>query len=602
MSDRTVSDLSAQPTFSGPSGPALDAALFPPDLPRPSDWERRYPPRHLPPGAEVTRFAPSPTGKLHIGGLYTAAVSRALAHQSDGVHLLRVEDTDQARLVEGAAQSFVHLLEAFGLGPDEGGAELGDGGTEPAGGGTEPAGAGTELAAGDSVADGEATDPADGRWGPYLQSRRRTVYLSYIADLVRRGLAYPCFCGKDALARHAEEQRASRSPLGYYGKWAPCRVLDPGTAAARAGAGEPYVIRFRCPDEFPGRIRFQDRIRGSMVMQDNGNDVVLLKSSELVRPLPTYHLSHVVDDHLMRVTLVVRGEEWLPSTPLHLQLHRALGFEPPQYAHLAPLMKAEGSSRRKLSKRKDPEASVGYYLSAGYPPAAVQHYLRGLANARLMDGPTALVLAAQVRIEEMRPTGPLLDLPKLQSISREFIAGLATGELLGQLTRWAAEYDEELHAALREDPELARRAVAVAQDRGGGPARKDLARWSDFREKYGFFFPRFLGPAPAPGDERFGPLPADLTRRVAADFAHHYRHEDDPAAWLAQLRDLALRHGFAPDTPTWRRTPAAYAGPPRHVANVVRVCLTGSSRSPDLFTVAHALGEAEVRRRLVLGE
>ncbi|MFE0653115.1 glutamate--tRNA ligase [Streptomyces sp. NPDC059534] len=540
-------------------------AMFPPDLPEPADWERRFRPRALPDGAEVTRFAPSPTGHLHIGGLYTAAVARALAHQSGGVHVLRVEDTDRARQVAGAAQEFSRLLGAFGLAPDEGGVS------------------------------------GDGAWGPYLQSERRDVYLGHVRELLRQDRAYPCFCGKELLAHSGVEQRAGRSPLGYYGRWAPCRTLAPEEAARRITAGEPYVVRFRCPYEFPGRVRFADRIRASVTMQDNGNDIVLLKSSQDELPLPTYHFAHVVDDHLMRVTLVVRGEEWLSSTPVHLQLHRALGFEPPAYAHLAPLMKAEGASRRKLSKRKDPEASVDYYLSAGYPPAAVQHYLRGLANIRLMDVPTAEALAATVRLDGMRPSGPLLDLPKLHSLSREFIASLPPREVYAQLLAWAEEYDPELAAVLARQEGLALAAVAAGRPEGA-PARKDLERWSCFRDRYGFFFAELFGAVPTAGDDRYGGLAPELVRRIAADFAADAAFATGPGAspdaWYGRLGELAERHGFAPDTAAWRREPGRWAGPPREVANVVRVALTGATRSPDLFAVARALGRDEVLRRL----
>ncbi|KQX56144.1 MULTISPECIES: glutamate--tRNA ligase family protein [unclassified Streptomyces] len=536
-------------------------AMFPPDLPEPADWERRFGPRALPEGAEVTRFAPSPTGHLHIGGLYTAAVARAVAHQSGGVHLLRVEDTDRSRQVAWAAEGFTRLLGAFGLAPDEGGVA------------------------------------GDGAWGPYLQSERRDVYLSHVRELVRRDRAYPCFCAKDRLARSAEEQRAGRSPLGYYGRWAPCRTLAPEEAARRLAAGEPYVVRFRCPYEFPGRVRFTDRIRSSVTMRDNGNDIVLLKSSSEELPLPTYHFAHVVDDRLMRVSLVVRGEEWLSSTPVHLQLHTALGWEPPAYAHLAPLMKAEGPSRRKLSKRKDPEASVDYYLAAGYPPAAVQHYLRGLANIRLMDVPTAEALAAPVRLDGMRPSGPLLDLPKLHSLSREFIASLPPDEVYAQLLAWARDHDPELASVLTRHRGLALAAVAAGRPEGA-PVRKDLDRWSCFRDRYGFFFAELFGAPPAPGDDRYGGLPDHRVRAVAAGFAGQAAGAGTAEEWYGRLRDLASRHGFAPDTAAWRRDPGRWAGPPSVVANVVRVALTGATRSPDLFTVVGALGPEEVLRRL----
>ncbi|GGO27363.1 glutamate--tRNA ligase [Microbispora rosea subsp. aerata] len=536
-------------------------ALFPPDLPEPGEFEDRFPPRRLPEGVEVTRFAPSPTGHLHVGSLYTATVSWSLARQTGGVHLLRIEDTDRARLLPGAAERFVRVLRHLGLPSDEG--------------------------------EGDAA----GAWGPYRQSLREDVYLAYVRDLMRGGSAYPCFCDKERLARNAEEQRASRSPVGYYGRWASCRTLPPDEAARLLDSGVPHVVRFRCPHEIPRRIRFRDEIRGTVTMLDNGNDVVLLKAPQEGRRLPTYHLAHVVDDHLMRVTLVVRGEEWLPSVPLHLQLHSALGIAPPRYAHLAPLMKAEGSGRRKLSKRKDPEASVDYYLTAGYPAAAIRHYLRGLANSRLMDLPFDAAADAPLRLREMGLAGPLLDLPKLRSISRAYIASLRPEQVYDEVVRWAADHDGRLHEVYLGDRAAALRAIAVAQG-GDGQPRKDLACWADLRERYGFLHPELFVPVREPGDARFLGMDPELVRQIAADFALRYDHAGRQETWLDQIRSLAERHGYAPGARAYREHPERYLGPARQVANVVRVCLTGSTVSPDLFEVARALGEPEVLRRM----
>lgn len=538
---------------------ALTNDLFPSDLPEVSHWEQYFAPRDLADGCRVTRFAPSPTGFLHIGGLYTAMVSESLADQTGGVFLLRIEDTDQARLVAGADRQFEKILEHYGLSPDE--------------------------------------DRRNGAWGPYLQSERVDIYLSHIRDLMRRGLAYPCFCTKEELAARAEEQRATRSPIGYYGRWAPCRTMTTEETVRRLADGTPYVVRFRCPREIPGRVRFPDLIRGGVTMQDNGNDIVLLKSSDQDIDLPTYHLAHVVDDHLMRVTLVVRGDEWLSSVPVHLQLHKALGFKVPQYAHLAPLMKVDGTSRRKLSKRKDPESSVDFYLAAGYPPSAVVHYLRGLANSRISEMSTAKGLATPIAISEMGTAGPLLDLPKLRSISREFISQLSTDEFIREVRNWSAEHDPELDAVLERHPALAGKVVAMIQNRSGQP-RKDIACWSEFREKYGFCFPELHVPPAALDDPRFNSLDPSLVARVADDFAAAYHHHDQPAPWFRQLRDLAGRYGFATDTRSMRQDGHRYPGSVRDLADVVRVCLTGATRSPDLFEVAHTIGHDEVLRRL----
>ncbi|MEU6541303.1 glutamate--tRNA ligase family protein [Streptomyces sp. NPDC047000] len=535
---------------------------FPADLLPPAHWERHYPPRGLPPQGLVTRFAPSPTGAVHLGGLYVATLARDLAHRSGGVYLVRVEDTDKEREVAGAAEEFARVFRYFGLEPDEGG-------------------------------------PGD-PWGPYRQSEREAVYLSYVRELAREQRAYPCFCSAERLEDNAREQRRSRSPLGYYGKWARCRSLSARDAGRRIAAGEPYTVRLRCPVGLPGRVRFRDLVRGPLTMLDNGNDTVLLKSADTDgRRLPTYHLAHVVDDHLMRVNLVVRGEEWISSLPLHRQVHRALGFRPPEYAHIAPLMKLDGAGRRKLSKRRDPESAAWFYAAAGYPAAAVGHYLRGLANSRLAGLPTAGALAEPLRLAEMGTAGPMVDLARLRSLSREYIASLTPEEALRQLAAWASRHDSGLHAGLRDRPDTALAAFEMAR-RGTGTPRKDLACWSEFRAAYGFFFPGLHVVADRPDDPRFGGLPGPVVAVLASELAADYRHEGPPDDWFAVVRAVAGRHGFAPDARTFRTAPGAYRGSVRDVADVLRVCLTGSRRSPDLFQVAQVLGRREVLRRLTV--
>ncbi|WP_031523655.1 glutamate--tRNA ligase [Streptomyces sp. NRRL F-5123] len=533
---------------------------FPADLLPPAHWEQHYGPRELPAQARVTRFAPSPTGSMHLGGLYVATLARDLAHRSGGVYLVRIEDTDKEREVAGAAEEFTRVFGYFGLEPDEG--EHG------------------------------------GPWGPYRQSDRAAVYLSYVRELVRDERAYPCFCTPEDLERHAAEQRRTRSPLGYYGRWARCRSLSVREADARIAAGEPYTVRLRCPVGLPGRVRFRDLVRGALTMLDNGNDVVLLKSADATGPrLPTYHLAHVVDDHLMRVNTVVRGDEWISSLPLHHQLHRELGFRPPEYAHIAPLMKLDGGSRRKLSKRKDPESAAGFYVAAGYPAAAVEHYLRGLANSRLTDVPAERALAEELRLSEMGTAGPMVDLARLRALSRDHIASLTPREALAQLGAWAAAHDREVHAALGAHPDLALAAFEMMR-RGTGTPRKDLACWSEFRAAYGFCFPELHELVSRPDDARLGGLPEPVVVTLAADMVAGYRHAGPPESWFSVVRAIAVRHGFAPDGHAHRSAPGAYRGSVREVANVLRVCLTGSRRSPDLFQVAQCLGEREVLRRL----
>jgi glutamyl-tRNA synthetase len=536
---------------------ALVDSLFPTDLPEPSHWEQRYPARQLAEGAYVTRFAPSPTGFVHIGGVYTATIARDVARHSGGVYFVRIEDTDQSREVEGVAAQFGRAFEYFDIASEE---------------------------------------RPDDRYGPYLQSARERIYLSYVRELMREGAAYPCFCTREELAEMTKRQQATKIPTGYYGSWARWRDADPDEVAAKLRAGEDYVVRFRSPG-VEGRVSFVDAIRGRLEHEANRNDVVILKSVTQSPRLPTYHFAHAVDEHLMGVNLVVRSEEWISSVPLHLQLFAALGFEPPTYAHVAPLMKTEGGSKRKLSKRKDPEASVDFYLDAGYPAPAVLYYLRGLANARLAELPLEQALAEPIRLAECGVAGPLVDMVKLADISGDHIATLSGPVVLDAVSDWASERDPELVRVVAEERALAERAIDVERVGVDNP-RKDLVRWSDFRAIYGFFFTALFVPVTDPADERLGGLDSGLVRKLVADFADRYTWSDDQPTWFGQVRELAARHGFAPNPKAYKADPDAYPGVLRDAANVLRVAITGATRSPDLHAVCGALGADEVIRRL----
>ncbi|HZZ52080.1 MAG TPA: glutamate--tRNA ligase family protein [Pseudonocardia sp.] len=536
---------------------ALVDSLFPADLPEPSHWEERYPPRQLPEGAYVTRFAPSPTGFVHIGGVYTATVARDLAEHSGGVYFVRIEDTDQSREVAGVAAQFARAFEFFDIASDEG---------------------------------------PDAPYGPYLQSEREQIYLSYVRELMRAGAAYPCFCTRDELAEMTKRQQATKVPTGYYGSWARWRDADEGEVAAKLAAGEDYVVRFRSSGT-EGRVSFTDAIRGRLEHEANRNDVVILKSVTQSPRLPTYHFAHAVDEHLMRVNLVVRGEEWISSVPLHLQLFAALGFEPPTYAHIAPLMKTEGGNKRKLSKRKDDEASVDFYLDAGYPAPAVLYYLRGLANGRLAEMPLEQALTEPIRLADCGVAGPLVDMVKLADISADHVATLSGPTVLDAVTEWAGTRDPELAQVISDERELAERAVDVERVGVDNP-RKDLFRWSDFRSIYGFFFTGLFSPVTDASDERLGGLDAGLVRKLVADFADNYTWADDQPTWFNQIRELSARHGFAPNPKTYKADPDAYPGMLRDAATVLRVAITGATRSPDLHAVCGALGTEEVVRRL----
>ena len=536
--------------------------LFDAELPEPSHWESLYPLRELPAGGIVTRFGPSPTGFLHTGGVYVATLGKNLAHHSGGSYFVRIEDTDQAREVPGSREQFARAFKYFDIQSDE--------------------------------------NDSNSKWGPYEQSKRELIYHTYARELLRTDRAYLCFCTRDELAQMTEEQNAAKVQTGYYGSWARCRNLSQAAVMSHLDAGKTYAIRFRSPDAAPDgsprRVEFVDLIRGRIEHQDNVNDIVLLKGSDQSPRLPTYHFAHVVDDTLMRVNVVLRGEEWISSVPVHLQLFNALGFQPIPYAHIAPLMKFDGASRRKLSKRKDNEADVAYYIDSGYPAGAVLHYLRGLANSRFAEMTFEESASAALSLSDCGVAGPIFDLVKLESISREYIAQLPIEEALEGLLTWARENDLELAAVLTGNlPQVHR---IFANERNPAVQRKDLAKWNEFRAAYGLYFQELFPPVSDPSDPRFAPVEPDKVVKLAKGFADSYRHEDNKEAWFEQIRSLASDHGFAPTAGQYKKSPESFAGSIGHVSNAIRIALTGLTTSPDLFLVAQNLGEEEVLRRV----
>ena len=535
-------------------------SLFPADLPTPDELAARYPVRSLPAGAQVTRFAPSPTGWLHIGGIFTASVNFDLARHSGGRYLLRIEDTDQARFSEGALAQFEAGFEYFGI-------------------------------------EAEESDAVGGAYGPYTQSARAAIYHTYVRELLRQGKAYPCFETPEQAEARVERQKATGALPGYYGDWAIWRDAPEDQVRARLEAGDPYVVRFRSPGRGGVRVSFTDEIRGELSADDNRNDVVILKRSDAEPRLPTYHFAHAVDDHLMRITLVVRGEEWISSVPLHLQLFDALGFPRIPYAHVAPLMKQDGGSRRKLSKRKDPEASVGYYLEQGFPAEAVLYYLRGLANGRLAELPLPEALAEPLRLPEFGVAGPLLDMVKLEDVSADYVATLPSPVILERLLPWLGEYDKDLAAVVTAERDLALRALDVERVDTEKP-RKDLRKWADFRTVYGFFFPEVYELVTDPADERFNGLAVDKVRAMASGFAAAYVEPGPDVEWFDQIRTLAGQLGFALRQKDYKKNPEAFPGSIADAAAVIRVLVTGSRQSPDLAQTCAALGRAEVLRRV----
>lgn len=540
------------------------AALLYPDLPAsPSGLLAQYPPRPLPPGAIVTRFAPSPTGFIHIGSIYIAQIGRLLASQSDGVFILRIEDTDQQRKLEGGIDEIVSSLEQFGIVPDEGPCRAGS---------TEQRGV----------------------YGPYQQSQRRLMYHAFAQQLVATGLAYPSFQSSEDLAAIAERQKAAKVRPGYYGEWAADRTLTPEQIEAKLAAGLPFVIRIRAPYPSQGRVRVEDAIRGPLDLPANDVDYVLLKSDGL----PTYHFAHVVDETLMRVNLVLRADEWLPTLPLHVQLFEAIGQPLPRFAHIAPIGRQEGGSKRKLSKRRDPEAAVSYYHEAGYPVEAIREYLLHVANAAFepwrAEHPAEPLEAFPLRLNQMSVSIALFDLAKLDAISKDQIAALSAVQVYDAALLWADRFDAPMAAILRAEPEYAVQVFDV--ERGGEAPRKDLAHWSDIHRAYGFFFDLLFDQSLAEG-YRWPALRPEAIR-AALQAVLTLPVPTDKDSWVAQLRAASAASGFAATRQEFRSAPDQFHGQFADFMMILRVALANQQQTPDLFEMTRVLGAERVLRRL----
>ncbi len=540
----------------------LAELLFPQVHQTPEDLERRYPPRALPEGARVTRFAPSPTGYLHVGGLFSALTDVLTAKATGGVACLRIDDTDKKREISDGVSAILEGFRAFGVPFDEG-----------------VTGLGTET----------------GAYGPYTQSQRVEIYHTVAKALVKNGLAYPCFCSAQALTSLRERQEADGALIrGYFGKYARCRTLTLEEIQAKLSAGEPYVLRFRASGDPDRRVRFDDIIRGKIEMPENIIDEVLLKSDGV----PTYHFAHVCDDHFMRTTHVIRGEEWLSSVPKHIALFKACGYKLPKYAHTAQVMKLdeEDGAKRKLSKRKDPEAAVSYFVEKGYPKESLIEYLLTLLNSNFEDwrraNPTADAMTFPFNLKKMSASGCLFDLCKLTDISKNVISHMAAEDVYQQVAAWAAVYAPAFAADFCADPAYATAILAI--DREGKKPRKDIAKWEDVPDYVSYFF-----------DHRFIPalsLPEHVSPEDAKAIVSAYRQVYDPAedktAWFARVKSLCPELGFCPEVKEYKKAPSAYKGHVGDVSTVLRLAVTGRSNTPDLCTIMQLLGKDRVLSRL----
>ncbi len=431
-----------------------------------------------------------------------------------------------------------------------------------------------------------------GDYAPYQQSRRVEIYHAYVKDLVAKGLAYPCFCSEKQRAAAREQQEADKCRTGYYGPFAVCRLLSAEEAITRIEAGDPYVVRLRSPGSEQNRITFDDLIKGRIEMPENDEDLVLLKSDGV----PTYHFAHAIDDHLMRTTHVIRGDEWISSVPKHLQLFRMLGFKPPKYAHVSPIMKQEGDSKRKLSKRKDPEAAMHFYAEQGYPADSVLEYLMTVASSDFEDwrrrNPDAPRTDFPFNLKKMSVSGALFDMDKLNDVSKRVISVMDAQRVTHEICCWAADYDQEFHALLERDRAYAEGIFSI--DRGGAKPRKDIARWSDAKDYAAYFYDElFDGEFELPENLS----PADAKAALSA-YRTVYDETEDKQAWFETVKRICPPLGFCPEVREYKKNPEGFKGHAGDISTVIRLAVTGRRNTPDLCAIMQLLGRERVLRRI----
>ena len=543
----------------------LAELLFPHIDKTPDDYEAMFPKRDLPEGAMVTRLGPSPTGFIHLGNLYGAFVDERLAHQSGGTFYLRIEDTDDKRYVEGAVETIITSLKFFDINFDEG-----------------------------ALLDGET-----GNYGPYYQSQRGEIYQCFVKELVKKGLAYPCFLTEDELAAIRQTQEAAKETTGIYGKYAEAsRNLSLEEIEANIKAGKPYVVRLKSsgnhdlPSEEIRHIKVEDAIRGTLSMPENNQDVIILKATGI----PTYHFAHVIDDYFMRTTHVIRGEEWLMSLPIHVELFEKLGFEMPVYCHTAQLMKLDNGNKRKLSKRKDPELSLDYYRQEGYHPQAVKEYLLTILNSNFeewrIDNPDAPIDDFKFTTEKMSSGGALFDLNKLNDVSKDVLVKIPAAELCSFMTEWAREFRPEILPLFEGSEEYITKILDLG--RSGNMPRKDLVYGRQIFEFISYFFDDYFRIEDTIPENVSDEDAAEILRR----YLESYDHSDDQSQWFDKIREIGTELGYAAKPKDFKKNPDQYKGHVGHVSTVIRIAVTGRSQSPDIWEIQQILGEKRTRERI----
>lgn len=532
--------------------------LFPNVTQTIEDMQNKYPKRELKEGAIVSRMAPSPTGFVHLGNLVQGITSERLSHQSDGILFLRIEDTDAKREVEGAVDVLINSLKNFDINFDEGATSNGD----------------------------------SGIYGPYYQRQRKDIYHVFAKQLVSEGKAYPCFCTEEELSDIRKRQEEEKDNFGYFGKWAIWRDRSIEEIKQQLDLNTPWVLRFRSEGSIENKIKFTDLIKGTMELTENNMDIVLLKSDGI----PTYHFAHVVDDTLMRTTHVVRGDEWLPSLPVHLQLFNALGLKAPKYLHIGPLMKMDGISKRKLSKRKDPELALTYYEQEGFPSESVYEYVLTILNSNFEDwraqNKDADVNDFKFSYKKMNPAGSLFDYAKLRDVSKNVISMMSKEKVYELCTNWAEKYDEELFNLLTKDKDYSLEIFAIG--RGGKKPRKDIAIWSEVKDYVDLFFDELF----TIHDDYPEEFDKALIKDILSEYLETFDFNDDQNTWFNKIKDIAQTFGFASDMKLYKENPNDYKGSVADISMFIRIALTGKLNSPDMYTVIQILGNDRTSSRI----
>ena len=525
-------------------------------------YEEKYPERNLKEGAIVTRIAPSPTGFVHIGGLYQGLIAKKLAKQTDGVFFVRIEDTDQKRQVENGTLEIITSLNNFGFEPDEGMINE------------------TEF---------------KGNYGPYKQSLRKEIYQAYAKYLIEQGKAYPCFCSQEELEEIRQKQESAKIRPGYYGVWAKCRNLTVEEMVEKIKAGEKYIIRFKSPGREDRKIKHHDLIKGNVDFPENDQDIVIIKADGL----PTYHFAHAIDDHLMRTTHVIRGDEWLSSVPLHLQLFHELGFKAPKYAHIAPIMKNDNGNKRKLSKRKDPEAAVSYYVELGIPKEAVNEYLLNIANSNFENWRRANKEASidefELQLNKMSVSGALFDMVKLLDVGKNVISKFTAEEVYNQSLEWAEVYDKELAEILKKDKEYALKVFGI--ERGNKKPRKDIAKWSDVRENIEYMYDEMFDSKKQNYEYQVISEKENIEKILKLYIEKYYDDNDDKQTWFDKIKELSGEMGYAKEVKEFKENPGKYKAHVGDVSTVLRVALTARTNTPDMYEIMKILGKDRIRAR-----